>query len=52
MRQPQPQDEDGGFRGRGRMVDAGTYLVCLMVGDEEVASQKVSVIDDPILNRY
>ncbi|MCJ7679230.1 MAG: hypothetical protein MUP70_00755, partial [Candidatus Aminicenantes bacterium] len=53
MRQPQPEGETRGNRARGgRMVDAGTYKVCLMVGDEEVASQKVRVIDDPILNRY
>jgi hypothetical protein len=45
-------DDQQQFRRRMRpVVDAGTYVVTLIVNDTEVATHKFQVIDDPILNQ-
>jgi photosystem II stability/assembly factor-like uncharacterized protein len=46
----QTEGQQRRFRGRGRLVDAGTYKVTLQVGGEEIATQTLKVVDDPILS--
>ncbi|MFC2158960.1 WD40/YVTN/BNR-like repeat-containing protein [Acidobacteriota bacterium] len=48
-RPAQQQGQQMRRRGGGRQVEAGYYNVTLVVNDEEVTTQKVKVIDDPIL---
>ena len=46
----QTEGQQRRFRGGGRLVDAGAYKVTLMIGEEEIATQTLKVVDDPILS--
>jgi photosystem II stability/assembly factor-like uncharacterized protein len=35
----------------GPMVEAGTFKVCLMIGEDPAATQSLKIVDDPILIR-
>lgn len=52
LRKPAPQGEgqQRRFRGGGNMVDAGAYKVTLKIGEEEIVTQTLKVVDDPILS--
>ncbi len=45
-------EEEGGSRWmrRGQIIDTGMYEVSLVIGDEEVMSQTLKVIDDPMFH--
>ena len=47
-----PESEDGAQRrrGRGALVNPGSFKVSLMIDGKEVMSKKLEVIQDPILN--
>jgi photosystem II stability/assembly factor-like uncharacterized protein len=52
LRKPADQAEgaQSRYRRRGSVVDAGAYKVTLQVGGEDIATQTLTVADDPILS--
>ncbi len=52
LRRSDPPAQEGQRRARsGREVDAGVYKIVFLVDDKEVATKKLEIRDDPILDR-
>ncbi len=49
-KKPEEEDDTSRWRRRGEIVDAGNYEVVLVIGDKEVMSQTLKIIDDPLFH--